>query len=151
MTSLNLHLYYKFFFFYLEPLSALAGFLAALNPALYLRMLNASSPKVQDATVTASVYQLANLYLFFALTEALVFRAARHHLPVQRALATAMLVADLGHLAAVAPLGAMQYWDVRRWGWMEAGGIGFVYVGAATRISFLSGIGVVEVGKDRKA
>ncbi|KAF2670329.1 hypothetical protein BT63DRAFT_424270 [Microthyrium microscopicum] len=144
MAKLNLHWYYTFFFLYLEPFSALAGAIAALSPQLYLSMTDSkwSSPSVDFATGTV-VNQISNLYMFFALTEFLVFRAGRHNLPVWRALVTAMLIADFGHLLSGWRLGLEQYWNIASWGWMEAGSVGFVYAGAATRIMFLSGIGVV--------
>jgi hypothetical protein len=149
MNELVLHPYYTFFFLYLEPMSALIGAAAALFPSVYLSFLDRSAPessvKTISLVVSTAVTQLANLYLFFALTEALVLRAARHHVPAWRALLTAMLIADFGHLLAAWRLGMWQYWSLSQWGWMELGGIGFVYVGAATRIMFLSGVGVKSI------
>jgi hypothetical protein len=149
MSELVLHPYYLFFFLYLEPISALAGAVAALFPSIYLSFLDPSasesSLQTTSLAVSTAIAQLANLYLFFALTEALVLRAARHHAPSWRALISAMLIADFGHLLAAWRLGMRQYWSVSEWGWMELGGIGFVYAGAATRIMFLSGLGVKSV------
>jgi hypothetical protein len=154
--TLNMNIYYRIFFLYVEPLSALAGAIAATLPSTYLALLD---PKTnhhvvnlvgQTPAVGTVINQLANLYLYFSLTEALVLRAAGNNLSVWRALVFTMLIADFGHLAAGWRLGYEQYWQANLWGAMEMGGIGFVYAGAATRIAFLSGIGIREVQHVKK-
>jgi hypothetical protein len=158
MIELVLHPYYTFFFLYLEPISALVGAAAALVPSVYLSVLDRSSASESSAqtlqttsrAVSTAITQLANLYLFFAVTETLVLRAARHHVPVWRALLIAMLIADFGHLLAAWRLGMRQYWCLSEWDWMELGGVGFVYAGAATRILFLSGVGVKLIERRSK-
>lgn len=52
-----------------------------------------------------------------------------------------LLLADFGHLYTVHPVGLSIYWDVLRWNAIDWGNLGFVYVGAITRICFLLGIG----------
>jgi hypothetical protein len=161
MAKLQLHPYYVLFFLYVEPISAIVGAIAGLFPEVYLALLQfpplapaasstikrpPASPAVSATTATC-VTQLANLYLYFALTEALVLRAGRHQLPVWRALAFTMLVADFGHLASGFGFDSSPFWDVAAWGPMQYGGIGFVYAGAATRTLFLLGVGVKLVEK----
>jgi hypothetical protein len=85
--------------------------------------------------------QLANLYVLFALNEGLVLRCT-DDLRVWKTLLFGLLVADVGHLCSVHELGLHKYWQVQHWNAMDAGNIGFVYLGAAMRISFLSGVGV---------
>jgi len=87
--------------------------------------------------------QLGNLYLFFFLVEALVLRSTTD-LAVWRALLTAMLLADFGHLWTVSPLGWEVYYDILNYNAIDWGNVPFVYVGAATRTAFLLGIGVEE-------
>lgn len=140
-------LLYRLFFLYLEPLSALAGaYAAAFHPRQYLSMTHApsaapSSAPLPVATSTA-LLQLANLYLLFALNEALVLRAAPADRRVWTTLLFGLLVADVGHLASLWRLDAGVY--VRFWEWnaMAWGNLGVVYVGAGMRVAFLAGAGV---------
>jgi hypothetical protein len=57
-----------------------------------------------------------------------------------------LLLANFGHLYSVLPLGLGLYWKFRAWDAVGWGNVGFVYFGAATRISFLSGLGLDHVG-----
>lgn len=139
---------YRLFLLYIEPVSALLGaYVAYATPSYYLRLTHLASAPVSATdpplATAIALRQLANLYLLFAVAEALVLRAAGHDRSVWRAMLTALLVADLGHLWSVRELG----WDVyfRFWDWNEMmwGNLGFVYVGAAVRIAFLTGVGGV--------
>lgn len=135
---------YTFFFLTLEPLTALAGFYAAaFHPAQYLHLTTPwlSSPPLLPTATKIVLTQLSNLYLLFALNEALVLRATRDR-RVWRTLLFGLLVADLGHLASVAPLGHRVYWAVWEWNSMAVGNVGIVYAGAAMRIAFLMGVGL---------
>lgn len=49
-----------------------------------------------------------------------------------------MLLADIGHLWACAPLGSDYFWRVDTWDPMAMGNVPFVYVGASMRIAFLA-------------
>ena len=169
---------YTLFFLYIEPFTALLGFLVAYtNPHLYLALTDhtylsqpaptslSPSAFVPFITQSASILlpssgapapplatrialaQLSNLYLFFALNELLVLHttngfATRYKLPVWRALLTALLVADVGHLWSVKELGLGVYWRVWEWNCMDWGNVGVVYVGMGLRMAFLSGLGV---------
>lgn len=132
---------YKLFFLYLEPVSALAGaYYAAFQPDTYLALL-ASSPNPAPKTTYVALLQLANLYLLFALNEHLVLSSTTS-LRTWRRLLFGLLVADLGHLLSMAPLGLEVFWKVWEWNAMTFGSVGFVYLGASLRIAFLAGLGV---------
>jgi hypothetical protein len=138
---------YRLFFLTIEPLSALLGaYFAHFKPHLYLRLTHLPSSPISPAFIPTSTLislsQLANLYLLFALNEALVLRAASSNLSVWRTLLFGLLIADLGHLYSVAPLGGGVYWRAWEWNVMAWGNVGFVYAGAATRVCFLLGVGM---------
>ncbi|KAK0491628.1 hypothetical protein IW261DRAFT_1556772 [Armillaria novae-zelandiae] len=143
MTS-TIPLPYRLFFLYIEPISAIAGFIAALNPSFYLRQLILSSSVKPDAFGTTqtdiALYQLANLYLLFALNEHLVL-SSTSSLKTWRSLLLCLLIADFGHLATMAPLGLDAFWKVWEWNAMLWGSVGFVYLGASMRLSFLFSLG----------
>ncbi|SJL02658.1 uncharacterized protein ARMOST_05992 [Armillaria ostoyae] len=151
MTS-TIPLPYRLFFLYIEPVSAIAGFIAALNPSFYLGELSLSSsakPDVAGTTQTdMALYQLANLYLLFALNEHLVL-SSTSSLKTWRSLLFCLLIADLGHLVTMAPLGLAAFWKAWEWNAMLWGSIGFVYLGASMRLSFLLGLGSGERSKSR--
>lgn len=131
---------FRYFFLYIEPISALAGaYAAALRPQFYLEMTHAATaPKFGIPTSTSIVLtQLANLYLLFAVNEAVVLRCT-DDVKVWSALLSGLLLADLGHLYSVNALGSRIYWNVAAWNAMDWGNVGIVYVGAAMRIAFLS-------------
>lgn len=141
-------LLYQLFFLYLEPISAILGaYFAHVRPSTYLQLTHATSAPGEDATLPLStkvvLSQLANLYFLFALNESLVLRSTRD-VRVWRTLLFGLLVADLGHLYSVYPLGIDKYWRFWVWNAMDWGNIGFVYAGAAMRISFLLGLGLPE-------
>ncbi|KAI0476876.1 hypothetical protein F4859DRAFT_65948 [Xylaria cf. heliscus] len=140
-----LPLTYRVFFLIIEPMSALVGaFYAHFQQDAYLLLTDAASaPEPTDLPLGTSIVlsQLANLYLLFALNEALVLRCTGD-LTVWRAVLLVLLVADFGHLLSVAPRGAWVYWDFTRWNAIDWGNVPFVYLGASMRIAFLSGIGL---------
>ncbi|PIL37654.1 hypothetical protein GSI_01348 [Ganoderma sinense ZZ0214-1] len=128
---------YRIFFLYLEPLTALVGAsFATLAPAQYLAHLSppppSSFPSDPETGTLVAVYQLANLFLFCALSEALVLRSTASR-RTWRALLGALLVADAGHLATLLPLA--------RAGGFVSGDAAFVYVAAGMRVAFLLGFG----------
>lgn len=146
---------YVLFFLYIEPFSTIVGaYYAHLRPLEYLKLTHASSAPATSLGIPVGTQivlsQLANLYLLFALNEALVLRSTRS-LKTWRTLLTGLLIADFGHLYSIAPLGTGMFWKFWQWNAMDWGNIGFVYCGALMRCLFLSGVGVRIIGKDKKA
>lgn len=156
MSNFKLPPLYSLFFLVIEPVSALVGaFYAHFLPRTYLALTDPSAAASRasssaDIPLATSVVlsQLANLYLLFAINEALVLRCSAD-LRVWRTLLFGLLVADFGHLYSVRQLkggligGRGQvYWDVTGWNAMDWGNVGFVYLGATMRICFLLGVGL---------
>lgn len=143
MDPAHIPSFYRLVFLYLEPVSILAGAVQAyFFQSAYLSLTHASSaPSVVPVSTSIVLTQLANLYLGLALTEALVLRVTREY-SVWRALIVVLLVADVGHLYSVLPLGFsrafLQWWN---WNAIDWGNVGWVYFLALTRISMLLGIG----------
>lgn len=141
--------FYKLFYLYIEPLSALGGAIyAGFLPRTYLNDLTIAATRPifhNDAAISAQVfmtlYQLSNLYLLFALNEHLVL-SSTDNIRTWKRLLFGLLIADFGHLLSLTPLGPEVYWSVWNWNAMMWGSIGFVYLGAASRISFLLGVGL---------
>lgn len=150
-TGTSLPVAYRLFFLMIEPISALVGaFFAHFRQVSYLSWTTHSPESVSeqllasDASVSVTLSQLANLYLLFALNEALVLRSTSD-LRVWRTLLFGLLVADFGHLYSLRVIGGLSapvYWDVTSWNAMDAGNVGFVYAGASMRIAFLLGVGL---------
>ena len=136
-------LYYRIFFLYVEPLFSFIGALYALGkPGVYLQLTDSNSATaIVPVATRVAVRQLGNLYLLFGLNETLVLRATSD-LRVWDALLVCLLIADIGHLASLYPLGLEIYWNVFKWNSIDWGNVAFVYCGAATRIAFLSGFGL---------
>jgi len=136
---------YTAFFLWIEPVATLAGaYYAWLKPQTYLQLTHAASaPGILGLPTATNVAlrQLGNLYVAFAINEALVLRATTD-LKVWRALLIGLLIADFGHLYSCFPLGLKSYYDVRDWNAMAYGNYLFVYCGAITRICFLLGLGM---------
>lgn len=135
---------YRAFFLFVEPVSALLGaYYAFFEQTTYLQLTHASS--APEATIPLStrivLSQLSNLYLLFAINEALVLRSTTDP-TVWRAVLFALLLADCGHLYSVSALGSQIYWNFWSWNPIDWGNVGFVYVGAMMRLSFLFGVGV---------
>lgn len=130
---------FRVFFLYIEPISALVGaYYSAIESQTYLQLTHAPTAPTDTIPICTSIIlnQLSNLYFLFALNEALVLRIT-DDLKVWRTLLFCLLLADFGHLASVRPLGWQIYWNVSSWNAIDWGNIGFVYVGALMRISFL--------------
>ncbi|RYP71008.1 hypothetical protein DL771_005103 [Monosporascus sp. 5C6A] len=141
--SFHLPLAYRLFFLVIEPISALVGaFYAHFRQDEYLTMTHAdsaSSPLPLGTSIVMS--QLANMYLLFALNEALVLRSTGN-LKVWKTVLFVLLVADFGHLYSVSGLGPNVYWNISQWNPIDWGNLAFVYLGALMRIAFLTGIGM---------
>ena len=142
---------YRVFYLYIEPLSALGGAIyAALLPKEYLNDLlpyNAlptfTSSALIPSPVIMTLAQLANLYLLFAINEHFVL-SSTNDVRIWKRVLFGLLVADFGHLWSVKDAGMEVYWRVWEWNPMMRGSVGFVYLGAMSRICFLLGIGLGE-------
>ena len=136
---------YQVFFLYVEPIATLVGaYYAFFLPETYLQLTQSSRFAGILALPTATLVAmrgLGNMYLAFALSEALVLRTT-YDLKVWRMFLLVLLIADFGHLYSCQPLGLDVYYDVAKWNAIDWGNIGFVYVGATVRICFLAGIGM---------
>lgn len=146
---------YQLFFLYVEPVSTVVGaYYAHLQPLTYLSLTHASSSPVSIYNIptgtTIVLSQLANLYFLFALNEGLVLRVTKD-LAVWRTLLFGLLVADLGHLYSVSPLGLSIYYRFWTWNAIDWGNVGFVYAGATLRVCFLLGLGLGDVRTDALA
>lgn len=143
----RLPLPYRLFFLFIEPVSALVGaYYAHFQQREYLLLTDAASAPVLGPIPPGTsivLSQLANLYLLFALNEALVLRATVD-LRVWKTVLFVLLVADLGHLYTVKALGLDVYlpWNFARWNAIDWGNIPFVYLGAAMRTAFLANVGL---------
>ncbi|KAK7736960.1 hypothetical protein SLS53_006715 [Cytospora paraplurivora] len=138
---------YRIFFLLIEPVSALVGaYYAHFRQRDYLLLTHAASAPVFSPMPTGTsivLSQLANLYLFFALNEAVVLRATSD-LRVWKSVLFVLLLADLGHLWSLKELGLEIYapWNWARWNAIDWGNIPFVYLGATLRLTFLADIGM---------
>lgn len=136
-------LLYRVFFLLIEPLSALAGaYMAYFRQADYLQLTHAASaPSVVPFGTSIAMSQLANMYMFFAINEALVLRSTPD-VRVWKTVLFCLLVGDLGHLYTVRQLGLPIYWSAWSWNAIDWGNIPFVYLGASMRIAFLANVGL---------
>jgi hypothetical protein len=144
IQSSTLPVYYRLFFLIIEPISALAGaYMAYFQPTNYLTLTTPLSPSPADLPLSTNIVltQLANLYLLFAINEALVLRSTSD-MKVWKTVLLGLLIADFGHLYSVKALGFSGYWKVWEWNAMAWGNVGFVYAGALTRICFLFNVGL---------
>ncbi|KAJ4361697.1 hypothetical protein N0V95_001681 [Ascochyta clinopodiicola] len=143
MDSIRPPWFYRLVFLYLEPVSILAGAVQAFFfQSAYLTLTHApSAPSLVPLSTSIVLTQLANLYLGLAMTEALILRVTTEY-SVWRALIIVLLIADVGHLYSVLPLGFsrafLQWWN---WNAIDWGNVGWVYFLALTRICMLLGIG----------
>lgn len=146
-ATFSLPLAYRLFFLFIEPVSALVGaYYAHFQQRDYLLLTDSSSAPVLTPIPTGTsivLSQLANLYLLFALNEALVLRSTSD-LRVWKTVLFVLLLADLGHLYSIKTLGLGIYlpWNFMRWNAIDWGNIPFVYLGATMRIAFLADVGM---------
>ena len=136
--------FYRYFFLYIEPISALFGaYYAFFQQQTYLDLTHSSSSPKQGIPTSTQVIlaQLANLYLLFALNEALILRATSD-LKVWRTVLFCLLMADFGHLYSLNSVGWFVYWNITRWNAIDWGNVAVVYAGATMRLCFLLGFGV---------
>ncbi|OLN80971.1 hypothetical protein CCHL11_10251 [Colletotrichum chlorophyti] len=142
-TGFSLPLVYRLFFLAIEPISALVGaFYAHFRPDQYLSLTHAiSKPEIVPQGTAIVLSQLANLYLLFALNEALVLRSTTD-LRVWKTVLFVLLLADIGHLYTVRSLGPSIYYNFTQWNAIDWGNVPFVYLGATMRVAFLAGVGL---------
>jgi hypothetical protein len=134
---------YRLVFLWLEPVSIFVGAVYAhLLQSTYLNLTHAASAPAAAVPVSTSIVltQLANLYLGLGMLEASVLRTSSE-LKVWRAFLLVLLIADLGHLYSVAPVGSWVYWQYWRWNAIDWGNVPFVYFLAITRSCLLLGLG----------
>lgn len=149
-AGFSLPIPYRVFFLLVEPISALVGaFYAHFRQHDYLLLTHADSAPTLDplpAGTSIVLSQLANLYLLFALNEALVLRSTSD-LRVWKTVLFVLLLADVGHLWSLRQLGWEIYapWNCARWNAIDWGNIPFVYLGACTRVAFLADVGMPKM------
>jgi hypothetical protein len=133
---------YRLFFLVIEPTSALVGaYFTHFRQGHYLRMLDDAAPDTAVPRATSvALSQLANMFLFFALNEALVLRATGD-LRVWRTVLAVLLLADVGHLYSMRALGPAIYYNAGDWNASDYGNVPWVMLGATLRICFLLGVG----------
>ncbi|KAL7792482.1 hypothetical protein V8C37DRAFT_380456 [Trichoderma ceciliae] len=142
--AFRLPLAYRLFFLFLEPISALVGaFYTQFRQQRYLELLDSATAPPEQTPLGTSVAmsQLANMYFFFAINEALVLRST-WDLRVWRTVLLVLLIADLGHLYSMKALGPGIYYNVTAWNAGDVGNVPWVYAGATMRLCFLAGIGL---------
>ncbi|KAB5569969.1 hypothetical protein GE09DRAFT_1054884 [Coniochaeta sp. 2T2.1] len=142
-AAYSLPIIYRLFFLIIEPIFALIGaYYAHFRQDDYLSLTHAvSAPFPIPLGTSIALSQLANLYVFFAINEALVLRSTSD-VRVWKTVLFGLLVADVGHLYTVRELGPDVYWSFLKWNAMAYGNIPFVYLGAAMRLAFLANIGL---------
>lgn len=135
IPTMAIPLPYRAFFLYIEPVATAVGaYYAALSQDEYMHLTLPSTLGGKVSTRESIIlYQLANLYLVFALNEALVLRATKD-VHVWKVFLLGLLIADFGHLASVSQVGVEVYWRFWEWNKMYWGNLGFVYIGATMRI-----------------
>ncbi|KJZ74917.1 hypothetical protein HIM_05648 [Hirsutella minnesotensis 3608] len=150
-VGFRLPVVYRAFFLLIEPISAAVGaYYSHFRQQEYLELLHAASaPSNVSTTTSVALSQLANMYLFFALNEALVLRST-WDLRVWRTVLTVLLIADIGHLYSMKGLGSAVFYDVTSWNISHCANILWVYAGATLRLCFIAGIGLRDSKRMQK-
>lgn len=140
---------YRAFFLLIEPVSAVVGaYFSHVRQTQYLQLLHAASaPSEVPPGISVALSQLANMYMFFALNEALVLRST-WDLRVWRTVLAVLLIADLGHLYAMKELDV--FFHPAGWNVSHLANIPWVCAGATLRICFLAGIGLQGSRRSQK-
>jgi hypothetical protein len=167
---MTIPLLYRIFHLYIEPLVLIPGgiYLALFQPSQFIYSttpLPVSSPYAPStllkATSTPShltlflLYNTASLYCMFGLAELLVLGAAeklsaKDQVSVWRALLSALLVCDFGHLAALGKvMGPSAVVDWREWRGEDWTNIVILVAGIALRSCFLLGVGMGGRGRGK--
>jgi hypothetical protein len=151
MSAARIPAFYRLVFLWLEPASILTGAVYAhFFQATYLALTHAASAPGASVPVSTSIVmtQLANLYLGLAILEASVLRVTSDA-KVWTTFIIGLLIADVGHLYSVLPVGSSIYWQCWRWNAIDWGNLGFVYFLAVSRTMMLLGIGFREDARVR--
>ena len=149
-TALSIPLPFRLFFLYLEPAFALGGaYQAIFTPAKFLTAIIPLSPptihlpspqKDNISPIRLLLAMLASCYAFLAIVEVLVLRTSSE-LRVWCAMQCALLLSDVGHLAAVQAFGPAKgwavYWNVREWRVEDWCNFGILYADVVVRVAFL--------------
>ncbi|KAF2721227.1 hypothetical protein K431DRAFT_294491 [Polychaeton citri CBS 116435] len=146
-------LLYRAFFLWIEPFSTAVGaYYAHFDQDAYMDLTRAPTAlqtqmglSIRESIVLT---QLANLYLVFAINEALVLRATGD-IKVWKVFLLGLLIADFGHLWSCSLMGWPIYWEFWKWNSIYWGNVGFVYVGATMRTLFLLGVGLSASSKSK--
>ncbi|KAH8701298.1 hypothetical protein GQ44DRAFT_744062 [Phaeosphaeriaceae sp. PMI808] len=151
-TTVHIPSFYRLVFLWVEPASILTGAIYAffLQPT-YLTLTHAPTAPGPSVPVSTSIVmtQLANLYLGLAILEAFVLRAT-HEIQVWRTFILTLLIADIGHLYSVAPLGSWVFYQYWNWNAIDWGNVAFVYFLAVTRSLMLLGVGFPKPGRSQR-
>lgn len=118
-------LLYRLFFLWIEPIATAVGaYYAHYQQEQYMHLTYDAFPLFADKLTALAgsvstresivLTQLANMYLVFALNEALVLRASTD-LRVWKVLLLGLLIADFGHLYSVKSAGLEVYWQFWHW------------------------------------
>ena len=144
---------YRLFFLYIEPVATAVGaYYAHFQQNEYLKLTVPSvAPSLLGPSTAESIVltQLANMYFVFALNEALVLRTTANR-DVWKVFLLGLLIADFGHLYSVNVMGLDVYWRFWEWNSIYWGNLGFVYVGALLRMSFLAGLGMSSASSKKR-
>jgi len=144
-----------FVFKVLEPLSMIAGVLAACfdNERFITSQLppSLSPSSLLPSTLSAQmiVYQLGNTYALIGMLGVAVLNLSTEQ-RVVNAYLTILAIADVGHLAAtMMGMGWDGFFDVSNWNDMAWGNIGATFFLFVTRLAYLGGLfgGVAGTGK----
>ena len=140
--TLSIPAVYRIIYLYIEPISTLVGAVYAHHfQSTYLQLTHAGSAISPVPLGTSIVLtQLANLYLLLCINEALVLRATTD-LTVWKTFLFGLLVADLGHLYSVHPVGSWVYWRFWEMNAIDIGNVPFVYMLAVSRVLFMLEVG----------
>jgi hypothetical protein len=151
-TPARIPTFYRLLFLWIEPASIFAGAVYAhFLQSTYLQLTHAAtapSPGAVPISTQVVMTQLANLYLGLTILEAGVLRATSD-VKVWRAFLFGLLVADIGHLYSVAPVGTWVYWQYWRWNAIDWGNVPFVYFLAVARSCLLLGVGFEETKQNQ--
>lgn len=144
-TTLSPHVpaLYRTIYLYIEPISTLVGAIYAhYFQSSYLQLTHVGSAPIGPVPLGTSIVltQLANLYLLLCINEALVLRVTKD-LKVWKTFLFGLLVADLGHLYSVHPVGTSVYWRFWDWNSIDWGNVPFVYFLAISRVLFILEVG----------
>ncbi|APA14947.1 hypothetical protein SS1G_13721 [Sclerotinia sclerotiorum 1980 UF-70] len=145
---------YRIYLLYIEPFIALSGaYLAYFQPNEFLvrtapwkvsqQFIHIKFPKPVIKLLSTDI---AALYIFFAINEAVVLRLTRDY-SVWQAVVFAMLMSDMGHILAIYQADPVGSLNVAKWQREEYVNNGIIAFGVILRLGFLSGFGN---GKDRR-